>query len=337
MRAELERRIRELPRAGISAIDVAALGEVAPNQLERLNELVDREWQRFSNDGLMAMEALTGVAAPCREPMTFRMAEHYRTGIGEQSALTFVSPEVGFLVVADDTSSIFRVAPGADGEVRVDELLSDEALEGLEGAAYDPKRSVLRVVSEDSRKVYEMDLEVNDGDVKLSRPKKVGKLDKAGRRKNKSWEGLELLSADMSPDRRPWQIAVNEGSPRRVTFFDPKDLESGGHAKIPDDAKPYLPDLSDVAVSPRGTLFLLSDEGNAICELGIRKLDRPVGDGRPLGEWKLVFLGKTDIDAKNLPLDGADRLQPEGLAFDQKGDLWVACEANSLLIRFAKD
>jgi len=48
----------------------------------------------------------------------------------------------------------------------------------------------------------------------------------------------------------------------------------------------------------------------------------------------LRSLGAAQIEATGLPLAGAPRLQPKGIRFDDQGDLWIACEGDSLLIRF---
>ena len=330
MRATFDARVRELPRSEIGPSDLAPLAKFSPEELSTLLG----EWRRFTEAGLETLEALAGAAAPNREPSHFSQAAHYSTGIEQQSALTFVSPELGFVIASDDSSALWAVKPKR-GEVEVKEIRQDDGeLSGIEGARYNPRTKRLRLLSEDSRRVWEMEVSRRGG---LSDPEEIGRLEKLGKKKNKGFEGLDLLPAELSPDKTEYQLAIHEGKPRRIALLDPESLEIKGLADVPESVRKALPDLSDSAVSPRGTLFLLSDEGNAFVELAIRKLVLGVGGGQPLPRWTLVPLGTTEIDDTHLPLGGAERLQPEGLSFDHKGDLWVACEANGLLIRFAAE
>jgi hypothetical protein len=334
-------KLAGLPEAGITAKDVGALA--VDESDPRLAELVQKEWKRFRPDGLAAMEALAGVVAPTMEPLRFTQAESYRTGIAEQSALTFVTPEVGFVAVADDSSVVHRVKPPKKpgGELVVEPLTDDDgAMDGLEGASFNRGKKTLRTVSENSRKVFEMKATIDGERIHLAKPRKIGKLERVQKDDNSGWEGFATLPAELSPDGKEYQLAANEARPRRIGLFDPKTLAMVGSAKIPDELKDLLLDLADVAVSKRGTLAILSEQGNdqkgVIAEVALRRIERTIGRGRSSVEWKLIPIGVTKIETKGLDLGGAGRLQAEGLDFDQKGDLWVACEANSLLIRFAQ-
>jgi hypothetical protein len=332
VRVTAEARLRELPEAEIGPSHVLTVADLPADALGRL--LLD--WKRFTPQGLETLEAITGVAAPNRTALRFEQGAHYLTGIEQQSALTFVSPEVGFIVASDDSSALWAIKPNGP-ELEKTRLRKDDGeLDGIEGMRFNPRDSRLRVLSENSRKVWELKLELGGDKPRLSAPKAIGKLEKIGKKKNKGFEGLDLLPAELSPDKTEYQLAINEGKPRRIAFLDPKTLEVQGLADVPESLRSALPDLSDSAVSPQGTLFLLSDEGNAFVELAIRKLDRGVGRGRSLPQWTLVPLETTQIDTRELPLAGAERLQPEGLSFDHQGNLWVACEANGLLIPFMK-
>jgi uncharacterized protein YjiK len=328
MRASSKTRLAELPRARIEPHHVLELADLPPEDLGTLLS----EWKRFTPKGLETLEALAGAAAPSRAPLKFDRAEHYTTGIEQQSALAFISPAFGFVAVGDDSSELWQVKP-KQGGIEVARLRRDDGeLDGIEGSCFYRRTGRLRVVSEDSRKLWE--LKIEDG--RASEPQKIGKIEKLGKKKNKGTEGIEILPAELSPDRTEYQLAVNEGKPRRVAFLDPTTLEVLGLADVPESVKAALPDLSDLAVSPNGTLFLLSDEGNAFVELAIRKVEISTGGGRGLPRWTLIPLEITHIDLEGLPLGNAPRLQPEGLSFDHHGDLWVACEANGILIRFAQ-
>jgi hypothetical protein len=332
MKAKLEARFAALPRTQIEPQHILQLADVSAEDLGHLL----KDWKRFTPGGLETLEALAGVAAPNREALRFRQAEHYLTGIDQQSAITFVKPEVGFVIAGDDSSALWAVKPDGEGEVAVAKLRKDDGeLPGLEGANYNPRTDKVRVLSEDKSKVWELGFKTKGGELRLGDLEEVGKIESVGRNKNKGYEGLETLPAAVSPDGREYQLAVNEGRPRKVVFVDPDTLQVEGTADIPESVRDLLPDISDTAVSKRGTLVLLSDEGNAFVEFAIRKIDRNVGPGLPLPTWTLVPLGEHRIDLDRLPLDGAQRLQAEGSSFDDRGDLWIACEANSILIRFA--
>jgi uncharacterized protein YjiK len=324
-------RLRALPESEIEPRHVLELADLGANTLEGLL----KHWKRFTPAGLDTLEALTGTAAPNRTAMRFTQREHYVTGVEQQSALTFISEAVGFMVAGDDSSALFAVKPQGGRAIVTQVREDDGELAGIEGMRFNRKNGKLRVVSEDSRRVWEMRFDLRK--LELSAPDEIGKIERLGKKNkkvSKGYEGLDILHAEQSPDRTEYQLAIHEGKPRRVAFLDPKTLEVQGLADVPESLRSVLPDLSDSAVSPRGTLFLLSDEGNAFVEFAVRKIDRGAGPGRSLPQWTLVPLATTEIDPKGLPLAGADRLQPEGLSFDDKGDLWVACEANSLLLRF---
>ena len=262
--------------------------------------------------------------------LRFVQREHYSTGVPEQSSLTFVSAEVGFITVGDDSGAIYAIKGGPGAAPKVSTLGKFHALSGLEGASFNRRTRRLRVVGEDSSKVWEMALDHDAGKVRLAPPVEIGRLPNIGTRANKGFEGIDLLPAELSPDGCDWQLGIHEAEPRRVVLFVPATLEMKASLALPDSVKPALPDLSDATISPRGTLFVLSDQGDAFAEFVLHKgAHKPHAD-----EWSLLPLAVTKIDTTVLPLAGAPRLQPEGIAFDDRGDLWVVCEGNSLLIRF---
>jgi uncharacterized protein YjiK len=259
------------------------------------------------------------------EGWVFSQQEYYVTGIKEQSGLTFVSPAIGFVTVEDESGDILAIKTRRAGHAAVTRLCQDARLKGMEGVCYNRATDRLRVLSEQKAALWELVLTNRRGSVQVSEPVKLGELEPVGAKKNKGYEGLSWLPADLSLDGREWQLAIQESKPRKVAFFDPVTLRLHGLAKIPDSVKDALPDLSDVAVSPRGTLFVLSDQGEAVAELALEEHG---------GDWELHALRVKKLQVKDLPLGGAPRLQPEGICFDHRGDLWVACEGNGLLIRF---
>jgi uncharacterized protein YjiK len=134
------------------------------------------------------------------------------------------------------------------------------------------------------------------------------------------------LPAALSPDGHEWHLAIHEAQPRKVVFFHPATLQIHGMADLPGKVENDLPDLSDSTVSARGTLLLLSDLGNAFAEFAFQL--------HGAHDWSLHSLHVTPIDTSHLDLGAADRLQPEGICFDDRENLWLACEGNTLLIPF---
>lgn len=266
----------------------------------------------------------------------FEQADYHLLNIQEPSGITFISREAGFLVVADDASTIWQVhrpEPRQVSPMARPLRADDGAFRDIESASYDPDTGVLRVLSERTRRVHELGLALGpNGRIALGAPQRRGRrLKRVQRRKNSGYEGFTTLPAHLSPDGHKWNVAVNERKPRRVCFFDPDTLKFAGHAKLPAAAKPLFPDLSSVAVAADGALFLLSDEGS---RFGQFSLNRSTQSSKP--GWKLHFVGQTPIVSTSLPLGDADRLQPEGLTFDDRGDLWIVTEGNGLLLRFRR-
>ncbi len=266
----------------------------------------------------------------------FRQAEVHETGIEEPSAIAFIAPQVGFLVFADDSSAVWRVErPGPNQPKTNNHPLrpDDGAFEDVESATYDPQTGTVRLVSEASRRVYESRVARHaHGRVSLGEPRRLGRLKRVQRHDNSGYEGFTTLPSQLSPDGTKWDVAVNERAPRRLCFFDPSSLKYGGYAKLPKDAKPLFPDLSSVAIAEDGALFLLSDEGSCFGQFVLKRAGK-----RSKAGFKLRLVRQTPIVATNLPLGNASRLQPEGMTFDERGDLWIVTEGGGLLIHFVLD
>jgi uncharacterized protein YjiK len=333
MKASFDPLIRALPAQHIEPAQVLKLVGVQPKELNRLLE----QWERFTDDGLKTLEAITGAAAPNRTPMRFKQDPNYiETDIEQLSALTFISPKFGFVGVGDEKSELYNIKLN-DGEAKVTTIRQDDdSFPGMEGSCFrrTDDGTFLRVLSEDKQTVWEVPFGggsvgeiVRDWEIEGKKKKKS----------NKGYEGLDILPAHHSPDGNEYQLAVKEGKPRRVAILDPETLAVKGLADLPESLKKVMPDLSDIAVSPRGTIFILSDEGECFTEFALRKIEKGVGPGLSLPRWTLVPLATTYIDTDDIKIGKKfDRLQPEGLSFDQNGDLWVACEAKGILIRFAQ-
>ncbi len=259
----------------------------------------------------------------------------------EPSALAFLSSELGFVTISDDTSAIIRLILPTDpaGDVVTQEMdvsARRHLLRGLEGIAYDPDTHSLLVVSEDRRTVSELALEPGRASLKVGDPTKRKKLDKLGGDKAHGWEGIALLPARLTPDRHARVLAVHERDPRGVAVLDRATLAMESFVPLPKDLAREADDLSDLTVDPRsGHLFLLSDESAAVLETIFEgALTGADGKSTPPAAWSLRAVARTELPD---PDKKQHRLQPEGLAFDDKGDLWIVSEGDRSLRRLIRE
>ena len=272
--------------------------------------------------------------------MKLTLGRTYRIDVKEPSGLAFLSAELGFITVDDDSSKIVRLVVPADpeGQVRVEEIDVGEhrhLLRGLEGVAFDPAAGTLLVISENRRTLSELVLEVGRSKLKLGDPVKRRTLDKMGDDKAHGWEGIVLLPARLTPDRHTRLLAVHERDPRGIAVLDRATLATESFVPLPKDIARQADDLSDLTVDPRsGHLFLLSDESAAVLETVFEgAASSPGGAGTSANvTWSLRLLGRTDLP----DTEKKHRLQPEGLAFDDAGDLWVVSEGDRSLRRLSR-
>lgn len=313
----------------------AAGARIKDSEHDLLRGLLHDQWSTFNAQGLEALEALVGEASPSRVPTSFRFADRFLTGVAEQSALTFISPKHGFIAVDDETSVVWQLeVPGSSKSPKIRALRQDDnELKGLEGAAYDPKARQLLVVSEDNRRVHSMDVNLKRNELSLGEPQEMGKLPRWGDGDNKGWEGIMVWPASQAPDGRAHILAVHEGQPMGLGIFERDSLRTEAMIELHDF--PGGPkDLSDLTIDPQtGRLFLLSDESRAIYEMNLIRTSKSVGAGPPIDRWSMVFIERTKLPE----MDGKGRLQPEGLAFDHEGNLWVSSEGDRSMVKLERD
>lgn len=270
-------------------------------------------------------------------PVRFTLKNEHRIDVPEPSGLAFLSEADGFVIASDCEKKLYVVPfPGKDSkkDLKPDTLKADggrKHLGGLEGVAYDPHTRSVLVVSEDREEVSEIPLDRRK--MLLGEATKVGKLPDITRLSNKGWEGLTVLPGSLSPDGKSRLLAVHEGAPRRLAVLDRNTLEAEAVLKLPDSMKDALKDLSDVAVDPiSGHLFILSDESRTVFEAALTARTRPGTGGMLKQGWEITPVGATEIPGH----DGKTRLQPEGLSFDARGDLWVIAEHKQSLFHLAR-
>lgn len=340
--AKLNEAIRGLPKyadiGDVEKLEKAAGKHIGHEEVKVLKELVQLHPDMFTGDALTRLENLAGVPhvkATTVAPVQFALEKCYRMEVPEPSGLAFVSPEVGFVVAADCGKALWQVRmptdEGTQPGIKLPFKGSTKEIVGLEGITYDPDTKALVMVSEDRQRLVETSVR-GTGEIELGEARLLAQLPDIRTTANKGWEGVCMMQASASPDGKPHLLAVHEGSPRALSVLD-RTGRSEQLIKMPEELKAAMIDLADVAVDPKTHhVFLLSDESKCIYEAELRL---NVSSTSRKQTWELLPIGKTDIP--DLPLNkGAERLQPEGIVFDKKGDMWLAAEGNNGLIHMAR-
>ena len=117
---------------------------------------------------------------------------------------------------------------------------------------------------------------------------------------------------------------MNEADPKAVLLIDPEALKIEHELALPRKWDKAIGDLSDVAVDPlSGHLFLLSDESRQVLELELR-IKR--------GKLDLAKVQRFDIEER----DTGKIKQPEGIVFDNDGDLYLTSEGSCRVYRYKR-
>lgn len=234
------------------------------------------------------------------------------TGVKSPSGICHL-PTGETIVVDDDKGLALMTREGAI------KLVKDA--KDVEGICVDPKGKHVWAVQESSRRVVRYDIERKDGRIELKESGEARRLPKLKDVENKGWEGLAFLSKEAAGGKDDHLVCVHEGSPRRIGIFALPDLDEGVTLKLPKAAKDLLPDLADVAIDPQsGHLFVVSDESQMVVELVIKKAGK-AAPGALLETVELAVVSSFELPVKRSS-------KPEGLAFDEKGRLWVSLDGN---------
>lgn len=302
----LPRSSSELPAATLATTPSPALPGYLP-QLRRVD--VEHLAARSANVGGSNVVAVSGGVVGAH------VVAEVDTGVKGASGVCHL-PGGETLVVDDDRGIALMVGDGTAQRL----IKSGRDLEGICASA--DGRNVW-VVQEATRRVERFDVERKDGRLVLSSDGTSKRLPKFRDIENKGWEGLAFLPSSLAPaglGGGDHLVCVHEGSPRRIGIFALPDLDEGVTLKLPKAAKDLLPDLSDVAVDDRGHLFVLSDEGQCVVEFALSSSTRRL-PGAVVDEPALTMLSSF-----TLPLP--KKSKPEGLAFDDRGRLWVSLDTN---------
>ena len=182
---------------------------------------------------------------------------------------------------------------------------------------HDPVRHHLFVSREESRELLRYDWDASK-DKEPVLEKRIQLEDKGSA--NKGFEGMAYVPGAASPTGEPQLLLAKEGNPRELVL-----IGDGGKAskplpiKLDPEVKAVCRDFSAVTVDPKtGHLFLSSDESATVAQIKlVRDGDKVIG--------KLVQSFPLR-DEKGKSLDHV-----EGLAFNERGDLFVLTENNGKL------
>jgi uncharacterized protein YjiK len=255
---------------------------------------------------------------------TFKLIAEYATpDIAEPSAIA-ISP-YGF-IVADDESGLHLVErPGKRATAVASTLVDGGDLKNAEGVAYDRERSSILALTEKGV-VREYRVKRAKAGLHLADGTRLGRLPSIGKKKA-GWEGLGVLPAARAPDGGDHLLAVHERKPLLLGVFRRDTLEVEAEIEVPSEVRGHeIHDLSDLTVDPRTRhVLLLSDESRAVFGFELRHRARG-------GVWTIQFVSWIPLPA----LVERGRLQPEGLDFDERGDLWIACDQGQRLLQLRR-
>ncbi len=235
-----------------------------------------------------------------------------------------------FLAVSDLERTAAIVAPG--GTVKHVLLAGEDAggESGFEAVSFDPESGRLFVVSEERHEleIYNFRGEAFADATLLAHgplpPVGVGNKKRKKKDLNKGVEGMAWLPAALSPTGEPQLVLAKEARPAALFLLDAKGGGSPREIALDERIIDVCNDFSGLAVDPvGGRLFLCSDESASFAEIAL--LDDS-------GELRADLVGATELrDARGRPLE-----RVEGIALDDRGDLYVLLENDRVLWHFER-
>lgn len=237
------------------------------------------------------------------------------TGMPEASDVTAL-PGGRFLIVGDQKDSATLIdINGKKAKLDLPGLKNGKSQ--LEGVAYDPKNKRLFVSREEARELVRYDWNALD---KNGKAKADTTIDLSfGGPSNKGIEGMAYLAGDVSPTGQPQLVLAREGQPRELSLVNDSGKGKPLPVKLEKEVLDVCHDFSAVAVDPKtGNLFISSDESAAVVQVKL------VRDGdRVRGQFVQSFPLRNE--------KGKPMTRVEGLAFNEKGDLFVLTENDGKL------
>lgn len=250
----------------------------------------------------------------------FELTSSLETGMKEASDVAAL-PGGRFVVVGDRANTAVLIdAKGKKASLDLPGLKNGRSQ--LEGVAYDPVRNHLFVAREEARELVRYEWDALDKTSKAVEEKRFDLPDEGPR--NKGVEGLAYIPEDISPTGQPQLLLANEGNPRKLLMLGDGGKGKPLPVKLEREVYSACHDFSAMAIDPvTGHLFISSDESATVVQVKLaRDGDKIVG--------KLVQAFPIR-DEKGKAME-----RVEGLAFNEKGDLFVLTENDGRLHQLAR-
>jgi uncharacterized protein YjiK len=219
----------------------------------------------------------------------------------------------GAMLVVGAKDHILRI----DGnEVKKIELPKLGKEVDIEAIAYDPATDRIFISDEKASMLHAYSLEGTKATWLHSGP---GSSDT-----DKGIEGLAFLPAS-AVDGRERLLALYEHG-NQIAVYDPEDLETPiQFLTLPAEAQTILADLAGCGVDPEtGALVILSQESARAASFAISVED---------GELELTFRGEVIL----ADFGETRERKLEGMAFDEKGDLYIESEIEKAVYRLERE
>ncbi len=259
--------------------------------------------------------------APLTAVARFEYQGSVKTGVPEASDVVAL-PGGRFAVVSDTKAALTLVdANGKAVKLALPGLKNGSSQ--LEGVAYDPVKKRLFVSREEKGELLRYDW---DATKKGAVPVLDQRIELSGLTgpANKGIEGLAYIPGELSPTGQPQLLLAKEGKPRELLLARESGKGDLLPIKLDKEALAVCRDFSAATIDPKtGHLFVSSDESASVAQI---KLSR---DGNKV-------IGRL---VQSLPLrdeKGKPIARVEGLAFNERGDLFVLSENTGRLHQLAR-
>lgn len=183
---------------------------------------------------------------------------HQQINIMEASGIASL-PDGSFLIV-DDDEGVYLLDENFTARLLLSTREFPE-LEDLEGITVSGDTAYL--LSEENGSIFTCRIEKDAKSVRLGSPQFLGRLENISTRSNKGYEGISMTKIA----GKDYLIAVNQAQPAAIAIFSLPELKLHCKQHLPEDLIEYLPNLSDITVTEKGHLLLLSGKSGRVVEV----------------------------------------------------------------------
>jgi uncharacterized protein YjiK len=252
-------------------------------------------------------------------PARFQPIGKKRVDLIEPSDVAF-APGGSFLVVGDLSDELLVLH--ADGRTARHALQGVKSKRsGMEAVAYDPERRRLFVALEERGLLVRFAFDPATGTAPVVEAKLPLDL---GSPSNKGVEGMTWVPAAHSPTGRSQLIVSKEQEPHTLALLEADGTGEPQRIALPPALAEGCRDLAAVALDPQtGHVFVASQESATLAELSLSQ------SGPRLAA---ALLAVTPLLSKK----GRPFERVEGIAFDDRGDLYVLLENERELHRMQR-